>query len=210
MIIIDPSYEILNTYGDLKLLDTARRTCYKSIAKNEDYSTPIQQAISNGHKTIIEHGGMTVRFIADRGFTHELVRHRMAVYSQESTRWCNYAGKGIVLIHPPELSDKQKERREVHFWAVQALYDQEILEGVKPQIARGVLPTALKTEIVMTANFREWRLVFEQRALGLTGKPHPQMLELMIPLLKDVAILHPTIFGDLAKQLEVDNANKSN
>lgn len=197
MILVRPSYKIeaING-GDLLLLEKAGRTCYKSEPKG-DPKAFIRSKIKSKHLTIIEHGSMTVRFIADRGFTHELVRHRMAVYSQESTRWCSYAGKGIEMIHPPGLTDLQRERREKHFWAVQELYELEISEGILPQIARGVLPTALKTEIVMTANFREWRLVFEQRALGLTGKPHPQMLEIMVPLLKEVQTLVPVVFNDL-------------
>lgn len=197
MIIIKPSFTILAVNGaDLLLLEKAGRTCYKSEPKGNPGPFLVGR-IKEGHETIIEHGSMTVKFISDRGFTHELVRHRMAVYSQESTRWCNYRGNGIELIHPPGLTIAQKERRERHFETVQDLYNAEIAEGQKPQIARGVLPTALKTEIVMTANFREWRLVFKQRALGTTGAPHPQMLELIVPLLAETKKLVPYIFDDL-------------
>jgi len=199
MILIKPSYEILAINGaDLLLMEQAGRTCYKSESKG-DPTAFLKSKIKAKHLTIIEHGSMTVRFIADRGFTHELVRHRMAVYSQESTRWVNYSGKGIEIIHPPGLTEAQRGRREKHFWIVQALYEAEISEGIKPEIARGVLPTALKTEIIMTANFREWRLVFEQRALGLTGKPHPQMLQVMVPLMNEMKEKIPAIFGDLGE-----------
>lgn len=197
MRIIKPEYNILAINGlDLIIMETAGRTCYKSESKGNPEAF-IRMAVKRGHETIIEHGSMTVRFISDRGFTHELVRHRMAVYSQESTRFCNYSGYGIELIHPPGLTQEQKNRRERHFQIVQDLYDLEISEGIKPQIARGVLPTALKTEIVMTCNFREWRLIFKQRSLGLTGPPHPQMLELMQPLHQEMKEKIPCIFGDL-------------
>lgn len=133
---------------------------------------------------ILEYGNpnlmaMTVKFICDRGVSHELVRHRIASFAQESTRYCNYGGKGISIIHPPNLTEDQIRRRERHFWEVQKLYDTEILEGVKPEIARGVLPTALKTEIVVTASFAEWQHIFNLRLYGTTGKPHPQMDEVM-------------------------------
>lgn len=197
MILVKPSFKIEGIYGaDLLLMEKAGRTCYKSEPKGDPEGF-LKSKIKAKHLTIIEHSAMSVRFIADRGFTHELVRHRMAVYSQESTRWCNYAGKGIEIIHPEVLTHAQKERREDHFWTVQKLYEREIAEGLPPQIARGVLPTALKTEIVITTNFREWRLIFKQRALGTTGKPHPQMLELMVPLLAEVKTRVPAIFDDL-------------
>jgi len=134
----------------------------------------------------------TVRIVCDRGVSHEIVRHRLVAYSQESTRFCNYAegclsSNGITLIHPPGLSAYQLSRRERHFWDTQALYDAEIGEGVKPQIARGVLPTCLKTELYMTCDWREWQHIFKLRD---HEKAHPQMRELMEPL-HDA--LHPWI-----------------
>ena len=195
MRIVLPHYEILQM-SRLDVPVTAGRTCYKSKSDGVPEAF-IRARIREGHETIIEHGIMSVRFIADRGFTPELLRHRMAVYSQESTRWCNYAGAGIEIIHPPGLTADQMTRRMSHFWDCQKLYELEISEGVKPEIARGVLPHALKTEIVMTCNYREWRLVFKQRALGTTGRPHPQMLQLMEPLLAEVKLILPAVFGDL-------------
>jgi len=192
--IVEPSYEILTMDGP-KFLETAGRTCYKSLPKG-DPEEFIRRAIRNGHETIIEHGGMSVKFVADRGFSHELVRHRMAVYSQESTRWCNYKGC-IEIIHPPGLTKAQKVRRDRHFFTVQTLYETELSEGLQPEIARGILPHALKTEIVITANYREWRLIFKQRAIGTTGRPHPQMAELMRPLMHECQEVFPAMFGDL-------------
>jgi thymidylate synthase (FAD) len=211
MILIRPSYKIEAINGaDLLLMEAAGRTCYKSESKG-DPAGFLQSKIRAKHLTIIEHGSMTVRFIADRGFTHELVRHRMAVYSQESTRYCNYKG-GVTFIIPPwadvpegeyDLDAVEKlDSNPAQIWLM-AMFNSEwsyeiLLErGWSPQEARTVLPNSLKTEIVMTANFREWRLVFEQRALGLTGKPHPQMLELMVPLLAEAQTKVPAIFDDL-------------
>ena len=143
------------------------------------------------------HNYMTVKFTCDRGVSHELVRHRLAVYSQESTRWVNFNNTGISIIHPKGLTETQRARREDHFWQTQAIYEAEIAEGQPPQIARGVLPTALSTTIAMTATFHEWRLVFNQRSKGTTGKPHPQMKELMDSLLVEAAYAYPNAFGDL-------------
>lgn len=212
MILIKPSYKILAINGaDLLLMEQAGRTCYKSESKG-DPAMFLQGKIKSKHFTIIEHGSMTVQFIVDRGFTHELVRHRMAVYSQESTRWCNYSG-GVTFIIPPWVNIPENEYKNIinlpeditqaeqrWFETMLLLEKQYILlldSKWSPQQARTVLPNSLKTEIVMTANFREWRLVFEQRALGLTGKPHPQMLEIMIPLMEECKLKVPAIFGDL-------------
>ena len=210
MILIRPSYKIEAINGaDLLLLERAGRTCYKSEPKGDPIKF-IESKIRAKHLTIIEHGSMTVRFIADRGFTHELVRHRMAVYSQESTRYCNYSG-GVTFIIPPwvNVPEGDHERAEYYdeinpdtlWWNCMLVaedgYKTLLSKGWTPQQARTVLPNSLKTEIVMTANFREWRLIFEQRALGTTGKPHPQMTELMVPLLKEVKTRVPAIFDDL-------------
>ena len=210
MILVKPSFKIEAINGaDLLLMEKAGRTCYKSEAKG-DPEKFLASKIRAGHLTIIEHGSMTVRFIADRGFTHELVRHRMAVYSQESTRYCNYSG-GVTFIIPPwvtiepgDVGNSWSRVRDMqsNIWADAMLmaenqYINLLSIGWSPQQARSVLPNSTKTEIVMTANFREWRLVFQQRALGTTGKPHPQMSELMIPLLAEVKKQVPVLFDDL-------------
>jgi len=213
MRLIKPSFKIEAINGaDLLLMESAGRTCYKSEAKG-DPGKFLASKIKSKHLTILEHGSMTVRFIVDRGFTHELVRHRMAVYSQESTRYCNYSG-GVTFIIPSWVSIGEGEFLEMYplnysgttltddVWFNSMLEAEssylELLEsGWSPQLARTVLPNSLKTEIVMTANFREWRLVFEQRALGTTGKPHPQMSEIMIPLLEECKRIIPIIFDDI-------------
>lgn len=204
MIIVKPSFEIESKINKIDIyahIEKAARTCYKSESKEtttmEDKEKFIIGLIKRGHVSTIEHYSISVRFICDRGVSHEIVRHRLCAFSQESTRFCNYSGKGIELIHPDCLSNEQKKRREDHFWKVQELYDQEISERLSPQIARGVLPTALKTELVLTANIREWRHILNMRAVGIAGKPHPQMLELMNPLLDEMIIILPALFNDL-------------
>lgn len=187
MVIVVPTVSLEWATPDaLAVIERAGRTCYKS----EDRITPesaerfVRGVIRSGHESVVEHAVASFRIVCDRGVTHELVRHRIASYSQESTRYCNYSkdkfGGHIRLIHPPGLTPEQKARRETHFVAVQALYDAEIAEGVKPQMVRGILPTCLKTEIVCTMNFREWR-----HALRLRTSPaaHPQIAEVMMEVM---------------------------
>ena len=215
MKLIKASYEIITPINGeeiLKQIELAVRSCYKSEDKieyaddgesdkaaNSNYAKSarllIQKLIKLNHEAMLEFGGMiTVRFICDRGISHELVRHRLCNFAQESSRYCNYStikNKDIQLIHPRGLTDKQIKRREDHYWTVQALYEAEISEGLSPQIARGILPNSTKTEIVMTANLREWRHILKLR----TAKgAHPQMIELMIPLQEELHKLLPLVF----------------
>lgn len=197
---ITPKYEFIEPIDAEVIylrIERIARTCYKTEGRIGPGTAVklVRNLVKRGHWPMLDHIYIAVRFISDRGFTHELVRHRLAAYAQESTRFCDYGGKGINLVHPPGLTDAQRNRRELHFWMVQGLYDTERLEGVPPEIARGVLPTCLKTEIVMTCNLTEWRHVFDLRAIGKAGKPHPQMIELMVPLRTDFKIAMPDIFG---------------
>jgi thymidylate synthase (FAD) len=198
---VKASYEIQYYRADaLQQIERIGRKCYKSEGRitGTSHEAFVRMLIKRRHFPMIEHGGMlSVLFIVDRGVSHEIVRHRIASFAQESTRFCDYGGKGIVLIHPMGLTPAQIARREAHFWLTQALYDAERDEGVPPEIARGVLPTCLKTEIVVTANLCEWRHIFNLRAVGVTGRPHPQMLEVMVPLLAEVKTLIPVIFEDV-------------
>ena len=137
----------------------------------------------------------TVNFIYDRGVSHEKVRHRPPSFSQESTRYCDYGGDGIAVIHPPAgtLTDDQIERREWLYREIERVYQAERLEGISPQIARGVLPTALKTQIVVTAYWTEWQIIF---ALRCGEAAHPQMREVMVPLQQELAAQYPAKFSD--------------
>lgn len=205
MKIVKPYYKIEgrpNGLAILKRMERAGRTCCKSEHRmtSESSHVFIRKIIADGHESILEHESLTVRFICDRGITHELVRHRLASYAQESTRYCNYTKKRfrkeIQVICPRYIHNDcdlfaswkvtiEKCEKEYFF-----LLD----HGVSPQIARSVLPTCLKTEIVVTANLREWRHILNLRT---DPKAHPQMLELMCGLLAELKQLIPVIFEDI-------------
>lgn len=189
----------------LKKIEQVARTCYKSEGKIQDGSAAkmVASLIRNGHEAMLEHASVTVKFVCDRGVSHELVRHRIASFAQESTRFCNYAkddfGSEITFIIPEFLhygSQGFKIWKEQMVSAEKAYFS--MLEfGLMPQEARSVLPNSLKTEVNMTCNLREWRWFFKLRAAGLTGTPHPQMLEVAVPLLQDMQKLIPVVFDDI-------------
>jgi thymidylate synthase (FAD) len=184
------------------VIEAAGRTCYKSEDKITESSAVefVKKILKRGHLSVIEHASMTVRFVVNRGFTHELVRHRLASFSQESTRYCNYKG-GVEFIIPPWVDVKPGEYNDLSastdLWVQNMLYSEarylRLLElGWKPQMARDVLPIGLKTEIVMTCNFREWLHVFSLRC---SKAAHPQMQELM-PLVRKVFLSMWPVFGE--------------
>lgn len=204
MRIIEPSYHIeteLDGDAILKRIERAGRTCYKSEARITETSARkfVAMVIRRGHHSVIEHEAASVRFVCDRGVSHEIVRHRLASYSQESTRYCNYSknrfGNEITVVDPgPMLTNDQRvvwtqamTYAEIHYFAM-------LEAGASPQIARSVLPNSLKTEIVMTANLREWRHFFSLRA---AAPAHPQMRQLACPLLAEFRRLVPVIFDDV-------------
>jgi thymidylate synthase (FAD) len=225
MILIKPSFEILKimcNYIDLdqmikedplQLIEYAGRTCYKS----EDKITPdsakdfVKRILKSGHESVIEHSAMTVKVICDRGVTHEIVRHRIGSYSQESTRYVNYKG-GCTFVIPPwiktiisgqfKIKSTMKltncnDATEQWFNAMlyaEAAYTRLLDEGWTPQQARSVLPNSTKTEIVITYNFREWRHFFKLRT---SNAAHPQMQEIARPLLDKCKELIPVIFDDI-------------
>ena len=192
MKIVYPSVELLKgpKYDDLlKFIEKVGRTCYKSEDKitAESAENFVRGLIKRGHLAMIEHETITVKFVCDRGVSHELVRHRLASFAQESTRYCNYSGdqfgREITVIQPCWLEKPEDGYPETTDWDVwaQAMEDaeekyMELLDmGWSPQQARTVLPNSLKTEVVVTMNIREWRHFFNLRAIGTTGAPHPQM-----------------------------------
>jgi thymidylate synthase (FAD) len=205
MKIIEPSFEILDPIdGDsiIRKIERAGRTCYKSEDRMTGDSARgfVRRILNSGHHSVIEHTAITVKLTCDRGVTHELVRHRVASYSQESTRYANYSqdrfGKGITVIRPPFWSEDSPAYRE---WveamkAVEAHYMRLIEMGAKPEEARSVLPNSLKTEIVMTCNIREWRHVFSLRC---APQAHPQIRQLMFALLQEFHRRIPVLFDDL-------------
>lgn len=189
----------------LKKIEQVARTCYKSEGKIQEGSAAklVAGLIKSGHEAMLEHASVTVKFVVDRGISHELVRHRLASFAQESTRYCNYSkddfGSEITFIIPDYLEYKSEGW---NIWKesmkqAEDAYFKMLDFGLSPQQARAVLPNSLKTEVVMTANLREWRHFFKLRALGTTGKPYPQMLEVAVPLLEDMKNLIPVVFDDL-------------
>ena len=208
MKIINAGFQILSNINGMEMLKNIEyiaRTCYKSEYMMTDLSAVkmVESLINRGHEAMLEHQSISVKFIVDRGVSHELVRHRMASYAQESTRYCNYSkdkfGNELTFISPC-FWDKGSREYEEWYAAMNSaedIYFELIDWGVTPEQARTVLPNSIKTEVVMTANLREWRHFFKLRVLGTTGKPHPQMLEVTVPLLAEFKALIPVVFDDL-------------
>ena len=208
MKIINAGFQILSNINGMEMLQAIEyiaRTCYKSENMITDLSAVkmVESLINRGHEAMLEHEKISVKFIVDRGVSHELVRHRVASYAQESTRYCNYSkdkfGNELTFISPCFWSKCSREYEEWYaaMNGAEDIYFELINWGVTPEQARTVLPNSIKTEVVMTANLREWRHFFKLRAIGITGKPHPQMLEVTVPLLAEFKALIPVVFDDL-------------
>lgn len=225
MRLIKPFYEILNdpnTIGEnvIIAIEKAARTCYKSehkIIRDEAKNIAIsgrdlvRKLISNKHEAMLEFGGnIAVKFTCDRGVSHELVRHRLASFAQESTRYCNYGNDHVTFIIPHWLrisegiySSTPVTTPSSTIWMnnmlyCESAYKQLLFEDWTPQLARDVLPNALKTEINISANIREWRHIFKLRC---ASSAHPSMRNLMIPLLLEFNNKIPIIFDDLVGNL---------
>lgn len=230
MKIVEPKYEILTDISEggikeLQQIERVARVCYKS----EDKITPDGESakklvgfmVKQGHEAMLEHSQLSVLFTCDRGIANELVRHRIASFAQESTRYCNYSkekfGGELSFIRPYYIPCEPKEKaikeassseelkkletvhqiRNAWFWAcddAEKSYKTLIANGMRPEQARCVLPLCLKTEIVITANYREWRNIFKLRT---PVAAHPQMRELMCPLLLEVQKKIPVVFDDI-------------
>lgn len=224
------SYEILSPINGqeiLRSIEQIGRVCYKSEDKiTEDSALRfVESIIKRGHLSVIEHVCISVRFICDRGVSHELVRHRIASFSQESSRYCDY-NKKITFIIPcwssiiamedvqlrsgslvvdrskpceTQLDILGKLPQADNLW-INEMVNAECTYrwlrncGWKPEQARSVLPNSLKTELVMTANLREWRHIL---SLRVAPPAHPQMRELMVPLLAEFKQRIPVIFDDI-------------
>ena len=223
MRLVKPSYAIL-TRVDMtriyKAIERAGRTCYKSEARITETSAEefIRKVISRGHESVIEHESLSVRFVIDRGVSHELVRHRLCAFSQESTRYCNYSG-GTTFVIPPwvevepgEYTEELYRRKQLLYadsqWftamlSAEAWYKDLRGAGWTPQQARSVLPNSLKTEIVVTANLREWRHILRLRT---SRAAHPQIREVMEPLLAELRRRLPAVFEARAEPKENTDA----
>ena len=213
MKIVKPGVEFITPIDGnviLKLLEECGRVCYKSESQITETSAPtfVGNILKRGHESVLEHCSFTVKFTCDRGVSHEIVRHRLASYSQESTRYCNYGagqfGREITVIAPCFLNPNTdgwelwKEGCE----AAETAYFNLLEYGCSPQEARSVLPNSLKTEVVMTANIREWRHFLKLRC---SEAAHPQMREVALALLKEVHAKIPVLFDDLWEEYGGDS-----
>lgn len=198
MKIVEPSVELMWITPDpYQNIERAGRTCYKSEDKITDDSAVkfcgmIKQ---RGHESVVEHAVASFKIVCDRGVSHEIVRHRVASYSQESTRYCNYSkdkfGNEISVIIPPDLTPDQEATWRWAMEHIEQKYFEMLKFGASPQIARSVLPNSLKTEIVMTANFREWLHFINLRT---SPAAHPQIRPIAESIRKILAQHCPTIF----------------
>ncbi len=209
MKIINPSVKVIfpleltyNENGIYTRIEKLGRICYKSedlITKNSSINF-IENILKSGHESVIEHINVTVIFICDRGVSHEIVRHRIASYSQESTRYCNYSknkfGKELTFIKPCFWEEDSEEYK---IWYdnmknIENSYFKLLESGAKPEQARSVLPNSLKTEIAMTTNLREWRHFLKLRT---SEKSHPQMREVANMVKDEFKKYIPLIVNDI-------------
>lgn len=189
------NYKYKDPMDLLQDIERIGRVCYKSEHRITSSSAApfVRNLIARGHESVLEHISITVRFITDRAIANELVRHRIAAYSQESTRYCNYKDK-IEFIYPKNVSDKQLQLIMEACACAATTYQTLIAEGATPEVARDVLPLCTKTELIATYNLREWRHILRLR----TDKAaHPKMRELMQTLLQFFQGLVPIIFDDI-------------
>jgi len=212
--IINAGFEILTPISqggikELQHIEKIGRVCYKSedkiTADGGSAKKFVKMIIDRGHEAMVEHSSLSVKLIVDRGVSHELVRHRIASFAQESTRYCNYSkekhGGEITFIKPcfwKEDSDKYNRWCSAMV-CCEKIYMLLLEDGATPQEARSVLPNSTKTEIVITANYREWRNFFKLRT---TKAAHPQMREVAVSLLTELKEKLPIIFDDIETEEE--------
>jgi len=186
-----------------KWLEKVGRTCYKSEDKITEKSAPrfVKMIRDRGHHAMIEHAVVSARIVGDRGLTHELVRHRIASFAQESTRYCNYAkgkfNREITVIEQPGMDAEQQAEWEHALQDAEMHYFRLINAGVKPQIARSVLPIGLKAEIVITTNLREWMWIFELRC---SEAAHPIIREVSLRILDEFNERLPCVYEKQAEK----------
>jgi thymidylate synthase (FAD) len=187
----------------LQEIESAGRVAYKSEPKITETSAEpfVRGLIKRKHEAVLEHASMSYHLVCDRGVSHELVRHRIASFTQESTRYCDYDG-GLSVVEPPGLVHTKDDWGSYDAWSEVVRVAEEEYRGLReagapPEIARSVLPTCTKTEVRVTANIREWRHIFNLRWKGTTGRPHPQMRELMEMVALDAVSRCPALFDDI-------------
>lgn len=205
MKIIEPSVELINPIPyelALNTVEIAGRTCYQSEDKITDGSAEalIRRIIKRGHESVLEHVSVTARFICDRGVSHEIVRHRIGAYSQESTRYCNYSGDKFgneITVIAPFWAEKGAPGYEAWYDScsvAESAYGDLLEFGWTPQEARSVLPNSLKTALIVTYDLREWRHFLRLRC---APDAHPQMQQVAEMARKLLAERYPVFFEDL-------------
>lgn len=200
MLIVPQSVELLWCTPDpLRQIEKAGRTCYRSDDRICDGSAEIfvRNILRRGHLSVIEHGSASFLITTDRGISHQIVRHRLASYSQESTRYCNYSrdrfNGEIGFVKPLGLEEDSpaytcwKQACET----AETSYLELIRLGQSPQVARDVLPTCTKTEFVMTCNFREWLHFLKERE---SNAAHPKVVKLAQAIRVELSSLVPVVF----------------
>ncbi len=188
------------TPNALQVIESAGRVCYKSENNITESSAEsfIESILNRGHESVIEHASASFRIVTDRGITHEIVRHRIASFSQESTRYCNYSQdkfeNEISVIEPLEMTATAKQSWEKACKTAEVEYFKMIEAGARPQIARSILPTCLKAELIMTCNFREWRHFLKLR---LAKGAHPQVIQIAQMIQDCLLKEYPIIFNNI-------------
>lgn len=201
MKLVEQKFEIISLPENLlETIELCGRTCYKSEDKitKDSAAKFVRNLIKRKHHAMIEFGDIIVKLITNRGVTHEMVRHRLCSFAQESTRYVNYGGSDNINFIKPVWWNESTEATQSVFLAScresESAYNILLDKGWRPEQAREVLPNALKTEIVVKANVREWRHIFSLRA---DKAAHPQMRALMIDLLSFVQMSIPIVFDDM-------------
>lgn len=190
MKILKPSVKLITcTRNPEKVIETCGRVCYRSESKGSSGAF-VKKLIQSGHESVIEHASATFLILCDRGVSHEIVRHRLASYSQESTRYVKYDDMEVIL---PSNTQKEFKESSALYFCEQA-YKHMIEHGLKPQIARAILPTCLATRIMVTANFREWRHIIKLRT---SSAAHPQIRPIFKKVHKILMKKAPNVFGDI-------------
>lgn len=205
MRIVEPKVEIITPINGKEILEHIERVgrvCYKSENHITDESAEkfVAGIVKRGHEAVIEHYNITVKFTTDRGITHEIVRHRIASYAQESTRYCNYSkdkfSNEITVIRPADIKEGTPADADwtAAMESAEKFYFALLADGCRPQTARSVLPTCTKTEIMVTMNLREWRHFIHLRG---SEAAHPDIRLLALDLWKQFREQISVIFDDI-------------
>jgi thymidylate synthase (FAD) len=202
MEIVEASVRIITPFSTkyvMSFLEYAGRIAHLSddAITSESAEPFLRQLIKWGHESVLEHFHITVEFICDRGVTHEMVRHRIAAYTQESTRYCNYGKLGVKFIQPSDWKLDVEDLAMLQL--IENHYNKCLAKGRSPQQARYFLPNGLKTKILVTYNIREWRHVLRLRTAKFA---HPDIVAIMTPILDTLRVKFPVLFGDIKSSLD--------